>query len=130
MQFCLFSVLLAHFPFLFLRMFAFFDIGVYPLKLDIYLPHMTDTKIQKRTQRRNFLRPDRSLCSEWRSDRSLRSDRAVCVLGRYVATELGWSSVATSRPSCVCARSLRSDRARLELGRYVEIELCACSVST
>uniref|UniRef100_A0A0D3DL73 Uncharacterized protein n=1 Tax=Brassica oleracea var. oleracea TaxID=109376 RepID=A0A0D3DL73_BRAOL len=27
--------------------------------------------------------------------RLLRSDRAVCVLGRYIATELGWSSVAT-----------------------------------
>ncbi|KAF3499437.1 hypothetical protein F2Q69_00042641 [Brassica cretica] len=31
-------------------------------------------RIQKRTQRRTFLRPDRSLCSEWRSDRSLRSE--------------------------------------------------------
>ncbi|KAF2561803.1 hypothetical protein F2Q70_00015053 [Brassica cretica] len=44
MQFCVFSVLLAHFPFLFSCMFAFFDIGVYPLKLDIYLPNLTDTK--------------------------------------------------------------------------------------
>ncbi|KAF2570560.1 hypothetical protein F2Q70_00004557 [Brassica cretica] len=43
--------------------------------------------------------------------RSLRSDRAVYVLGRYVATELEWSSVATQRPSCVRAWSLRSDRA-------------------
>ncbi|KAF3509205.1 hypothetical protein F2Q69_00009494 [Brassica cretica] len=83
-------------------------------------------RIQKRTQRRNFLRPERSLCSEWRSDRSLRNDRAVCVL----ATELGWSSVATSRPRCACARSLRSDRARVEPCRYVEIEPCACSVAT
>ncbi|WZZ50672.1 hypothetical protein YC2023_050779 [Brassica napus] len=62
--------------------------------------------------------------------RSLRSDQAVCVLGRYVATELGWSSVATSRPSCVRARSLRSDRAWLELGRYVATEQCACSAAT
>ncbi|KAF3513147.1 hypothetical protein F2Q69_00007768 [Brassica cretica] len=31
-------------------------------------------RIQKRTQRRTFLRPDSSLCSEWRSDRSLRSE--------------------------------------------------------
>ncbi|KAF3579174.1 hypothetical protein DY000_02031030 [Brassica cretica] len=62
--------------------------------------------------------------------RSLRSVRAVCVLGRYVVTELGWSSVPTSRPSCVRARSLRSDRAWLELGRYVATELCACSVAT
>ncbi|KAF2602853.1 hypothetical protein F2Q70_00026129 [Brassica cretica] len=56
--------------------------------------------------------------------------RAVCVLSRYVATELGWISVATSRPSCVRARSLRSDRAWLELGRYVATEPCACSVAT
>ncbi|KAF3507087.1 hypothetical protein F2Q69_00006935 [Brassica cretica] len=40
---------------------------------------------------------------------SLRSDRAVCVIGRYVATELRWSSVAMSRPSHVHARSLCSD---------------------
>ncbi|CAN7139385.1 unnamed protein product [Brassica rapa subsp. narinosa] len=45
--------------------------------------------------------------------RSLRSDRAVCVLGRYVATELS-----------VYARSLRSDRAVCVLGRYVATELC------
>ncbi|KAF2573041.1 hypothetical protein F2Q70_00004062 [Brassica cretica] len=31
-------------------------------------------RIQKRSQRRTFLRPDRSLCSEWRSDRSLHSE--------------------------------------------------------
>ncbi|KAF3547532.1 hypothetical protein DY000_02008238 [Brassica cretica] len=67
--------------------------------------------------------------------RSLRSDRAVCMLGRYVATELGWSSVATSRPSLAGARSrrarsLRSDRAWLEIGRYVATEPCACSVAT
>ncbi|KAF3487524.1 hypothetical protein F2Q69_00052602 [Brassica cretica] len=79
--------------------------------------------IQKRTQRRNFLRPEMSLCSEWR-------DRAVCVLGRNIATELGWSSVATSRPSCVRARSLRSDRAWLELCRYVATELGLSFVAT
>ncbi|KAF3536481.1 hypothetical protein F2Q69_00021381 [Brassica cretica] len=85
--------------------------------------------------------------------RSLRSDRAVCVLGRYIATELCACSVATSRPSCVrarslrsdravCvidryvatsgvrARSLRSDRAVCVLGCYVATELCACSVAT
>ncbi|KAF2609206.1 hypothetical protein F2Q68_00043101 [Brassica cretica] len=50
--------------------------------------------------------------------RSLRSDRAGRTLGRYVATELGSSSVATQRPSGTDARSLRSDRAWLELGRY------------
>ncbi|KAF3571828.1 hypothetical protein F2Q69_00059262 [Brassica cretica] len=107
-------------------------------------------RIQKRTQMRTFLSPDRSLCSEWSdravyvlgryvatelcvcsvATRSLRSDRAVCVLGRYVATELGWSSVATSQPSYVRARSLRSDRAWLELGRYVATESCTCSVDT
>ncbi|KAF3523288.1 hypothetical protein F2Q69_00047819 [Brassica cretica] len=41
MQFCLFSVLLAYFPFLFSCMFTIFDIGVHPLKLDIYLPNLT-----------------------------------------------------------------------------------------
>ncbi|KAF3506728.1 hypothetical protein F2Q69_00005735 [Brassica cretica] len=46
--------------------------------------------------------------------RSLRSDRAVCVLGRYVATELGWRLVATV----------------YVLGRYVATEPCACSVAT
>ncbi|KAF3598248.1 hypothetical protein F2Q69_00036879 [Brassica cretica] len=159
-------------------------------------------RIQRRTQRRNFLRPCRSLRSEWRSDRSLRSEwkqtkksptcfrrryiatggltgryvasgskprrvllvfvvksqwklrlrrndkrfdedskenakedlsealqvttyRAVCVLGRYVATELCACSVATWRPSCVRARSLHGDRAVCVLGRYVATELCA-----
>ncbi|KAF3558664.1 hypothetical protein F2Q69_00012680 [Brassica cretica] len=57
-------------------------------------------RIQKRTQRRTFLRPDRSLCSEWRSDRSLRSEwKSWLELGRYVATE-----------PCACSVS-RSDRA-------------------
>ncbi|KAF2540089.1 hypothetical protein F2Q70_00015050 [Brassica cretica] len=53
-------------------------------------------------QRRTLFRLDRSLRSEWRvglssvatygpsrvRSRSLRSDRAVCVLGRYVETDL------------------------------------------
>ena len=43
--------------------------------------------------------------------RSLRSDRAIVPLGRYVATELSQ------------ARSLRSDRALVPLGRYVATEL-------
>ncbi|KAF2533200.1 hypothetical protein F2Q70_00029698 [Brassica cretica] len=60
--------------------------------------------IQKRTQRRTFLRPERALCSEWSSDRSLCSE---------------WS-----------VQSLRSDRVWLELGRYVATELCACSVAS
>ena len=41
MQFYLFSVLLAYFPFLFSCMFAIFNIGVYPLKHYIYLPNLT-----------------------------------------------------------------------------------------
>ncbi|KAG5375005.1 hypothetical protein IGI04_039601, partial [Brassica rapa subsp. trilocularis] len=52
--------------------------------------------------------------------RSLRSDRAIVPLGRYVATELKprlGRYVATERP----ARSLRSDRAP-KLGRYVATE--------
>ncbi|KAF3596818.1 hypothetical protein DY000_02022518 [Brassica cretica] len=44
-------------------------------------------------------------------------------LGRYVATELEPSSVATQRPSSSQARSLRSDRASVLLGRYVATEL-------
>ncbi|KAF2538390.1 hypothetical protein F2Q68_00021223 [Brassica cretica] len=56
--------------------------------------------------------------------KSLRRDRAVCVLSRYVATELGWSL----RPSRVRPRSLRSDRAVCVLGRYVATELGLCVV--
>ncbi|KAF3548538.1 hypothetical protein DY000_02007840 [Brassica cretica] len=58
--------------------------------------------------------------------RSLRCDRVVYVLGRYVATEpteIGWISVAMQRPSHVRTRSLHSDRPWLELGRYVETYL-------
>ncbi|KAF2574516.1 hypothetical protein F2Q70_00004201 [Brassica cretica] len=66
--------------------------------------------------------------------RSLRSDRAVCVLGRYVATKPCACSVDTYRPSLVRTRSLRSDRsvdrAWLELGRYVATEPCTCLVAT
>ncbi|KAF3571618.1 hypothetical protein F2Q69_00059447 [Brassica cretica] len=53
------------------------------------------------------LRSDRALARA----RSLRSDRAVCVLGRYVATEF-WLEL------------------RLELGLYVATEPCAFSVAT
>ncbi|KAF2603645.1 hypothetical protein F2Q70_00026125 [Brassica cretica] len=65
---------------------------------------------------------DRSRSFEVRA-RSLRSDCAVGVLGRYIATELDSSSVATSRPSSTRARSLRSDRAVCMLGLRVLIEL-------
>ncbi|KAF2617197.1 hypothetical protein F2Q68_00038874 [Brassica cretica] len=44
------------------------------------------------------------------------SDRDAHVLGPYVATELGQSSVATYRPSRVHARSLCNDRAWLVRG--------------
>jgi len=49
-------------------------------------------RIKNRTQRRTFLSPYRSLRSEWRFGlscvraRSLHNDRAVYLLGRYVAT--------------------------------------------
>ncbi|KAF3537209.1 hypothetical protein F2Q69_00021454 [Brassica cretica] len=79
-------------------------------------------RIQKRTQRRTFLRPYRSLRSEW---------RVGTRLGRYVATELGLRatepcacSFPTLRPSRVRACSLRYDRAVCVLGRYVVTELC------
>ncbi|KAF3499584.1 hypothetical protein F2Q69_00043120 [Brassica cretica] len=66
--------------------------------------------------------------------RSLRSDRAVCVLGRNVATKPCACSVDTYRPSLVRTRSLCSDRsvdrAWLELGRYVATEPCTCLVAT
>ncbi|KAF3533330.1 hypothetical protein DY000_02042592 [Brassica cretica] len=57
--------------------------------------------------------------------RSLRSDQTERMLGRYVATDLGSSSVATTR-----ARSLRRDRAGRVLGRYVATELGSSSVAT
>ncbi|KAG5410332.1 hypothetical protein IGI04_006651 [Brassica rapa subsp. trilocularis] len=58
-------------------------------------------------------RPARSLRSNQAraKARSLRSDRVIVPLGRYVATELSQ------------ARSLRSDRAIVPLGRYVATEL-------
>ncbi|KAF3559234.1 hypothetical protein F2Q69_00010963 [Brassica cretica] len=56
--------------------------------------------------------------------------RYVCVLGRYVATELCACSVSTSRPSCVRARSLRRDRAVCVLGRYGATELDLSLVAT
>ncbi|KAG5384649.1 hypothetical protein IGI04_036119 [Brassica rapa subsp. trilocularis] len=68
-------------------------------------------------------------------------DRAVFVLGRYVATEQCVCSVATDRAVCVLGRyvateqrvrvrSLRSDQAVCVLGCYVATEPCACSVAT
>ncbi|KAF2561828.1 hypothetical protein F2Q70_00016934 [Brassica cretica] len=62
--------------------------------------------------------------------RSLRSDRAVCVLGRYVATEPCKCSIATKRLSLAGARLLRSVRAVFVLGLYVATEPCAWSVPT
>ncbi|KAF2533292.1 hypothetical protein F2Q70_00030827 [Brassica cretica] len=62
--------------------------------------------------------------------RSLHSDRAWLELGRYVATELGSSSVTTSRPSGMRAQSLHRDRTWLELGRYVATQWDARSVAT
>ncbi|KAF3534985.1 hypothetical protein DY000_02039613 [Brassica cretica] len=61
--------------------------------------------------------------------RSLRSDRAGRTFGRYVATELGSSSVATTELGSN-ARSLRSDRAGRTLGRYVATELGSSLVAT
>ncbi|KAF3586715.1 hypothetical protein F2Q69_00030355 [Brassica cretica] len=64
-------------------------------------------------------RPSHVHAQSLRSDRasgrarSLRSERAVYMLGTYVATE----------PSSVRARLLRSDRAVYVLGSYVTIEL-------
>ncbi|WZZ03184.1 hypothetical protein YC2023_089105 [Brassica napus] len=54
--------------------------------------------------------------------RSLRSDRARTLRGRYVATEHARCSVATQRPSTHAARSLHSDRAHMLLGCYVATE--------
>ncbi|WZZ88528.1 hypothetical protein YC2023_117107 [Brassica napus] len=54
--------------------------------------------------------------------RSLRSEGAEQMLGRYVTTELGSSGTD--------ARLLRSDRAWLELGRYVATERDGRSVAT
>ncbi|KAF3526870.1 hypothetical protein F2Q69_00047391 [Brassica cretica] len=70
---------------------------------------------------------------------SLRNDRTERTLGRYVAPELGSSSVDTLRPSLARARSLRSDRVERTLsryvaterdGRYVATELGSSSVAT
>ena len=55
--------------------------------------------------------------------RSLRNDRNVHVLGRYVATELGSNSVATLQPSSVHAWLLRSDRAWLGRVPFAVLEL-------
>ncbi|KAG5374503.1 hypothetical protein IGI04_042183 [Brassica rapa subsp. trilocularis] len=97
------------------------------------------------------LRKKESRCPTKARNRSLRSDRAIVPLGRYVATELepklatelkpklghyiATERSSRSRPSDRPARSLRSDRARAKarsrrsdraivpLGRYVVTEL-------
>ncbi|KAG5373917.1 hypothetical protein IGI04_042764, partial [Brassica rapa subsp. trilocularis] len=55
--------------------------------------------------------------------RSLRSDRALVPLGRYVATRSSASSVATYVATELEPSPLRSDRAIVPLGRYVATEL-------
>ncbi|KAF2597580.1 hypothetical protein F2Q68_00009678 [Brassica cretica] len=52
--------------------------------------------------------------------RLLRSDRAVCLLGRYVTTEPCTCSVATQRPSLAGDRSLRSDLAVISTETPIE----------
>ncbi|KAG5393175.1 hypothetical protein IGI04_023138 [Brassica rapa subsp. trilocularis] len=69
-----------------------------------------------------LLRSDRARAKA----RSLRSDRVIVPLGRYVATELSQDRPARSLRSDRArakARSLRSDRAIVPLGRYVATEL-------
>ncbi|KAF3579923.1 hypothetical protein DY000_02031625 [Brassica cretica] len=96
-------------------------------------------RIQKRTQRRTFLRPDRSLCSKWRSDRSLCSEwkqakKSPTCFRPKISTETPIETKGLTsryvRPSLAGARSLCRDRAWLELGRYVATEPCAFSVAT
>nr|VDD35557.1 unnamed protein product [Brassica oleracea] len=117
-------------------------------------PKIYFSELDMRGDRFSIFREFRSVCKIWTNsyetiyrDRKnhLRlssldyppSDRAVCVLDRYVATELCACSVATggwsfhtSRPSGMCARSLRSDRAWLELGRYLATGRDGRSVAT
>ncbi|KAF3583061.1 hypothetical protein DY000_02031181 [Brassica cretica] len=81
--------------------------------------------------RARSLRSGRAWLRAW----TLRTDRDVCVLGcyvatepwlqlgRYVATEPCACSVATQRPSRARARSLRSDRAWLVRGPMAILEL-------
>ncbi|KAG5384929.1 hypothetical protein IGI04_036399, partial [Brassica rapa subsp. trilocularis] len=74
------------------------------------------------------LRKKESRCPTKARNRSLRSDRAIVPLGRYVATELEpklGRYVATERSDRARAKaqSLRSDRAIVPLGRYVATEL-------
>ncbi|KAF3505648.1 hypothetical protein F2Q69_00008107 [Brassica cretica] len=61
---------------------------------------------------------------------SLRNYGTCTLPGRYVATELEPSSVATYRPNVRPARSLRSDRARGKLDHYVATELEPSLVAT
>ncbi|KAF3550560.1 hypothetical protein DY000_02007208 [Brassica cretica] len=65
----------------------------------------------RRLGRARSLRSDRAVYVLSRYVVTELSDRAVYMLGRYVATELGEILVAMQRPSRVRARSLRSDRA-------------------
>ncbi|KAF3570107.1 hypothetical protein F2Q69_00059121 [Brassica cretica] len=74
----------------------------------------------RRFRRAQSLRNDQAVDRALARTRSLRRDRAGCVLGRDVATEL-WLEL--SRPSRVCARSLRSDRAWLFRGLIAILEL-------
>ncbi|KAF3522743.1 hypothetical protein F2Q69_00048888 [Brassica cretica] len=58
----------------------------------------------KENAKEDLFRTDRSLRSEWRVGlSSVATDRAVCVLGRYVVTELCACSVATKRLSYALA---------------------------
>ncbi|KAG5388713.1 hypothetical protein IGI04_030254 [Brassica rapa subsp. trilocularis] len=68
------------------------------------------------TQLGRYVATEHAHCSHAHAARSLRSDRARTLLGRYVATEHAHA-----------ARSLRSDRARTLLGRYVATEHAHCS---
>ncbi|KAF3495801.1 hypothetical protein DY000_02052691 [Brassica cretica] len=63
--------------------------------------------------------------------RSLCSDRAVCVLGRYVATELclELGRYVATELRLELGRYVMTEL-RLELGRYVATKPYACSVAT
>ncbi|KAF3591164.1 hypothetical protein DY000_02021208 [Brassica cretica] len=65
-----------------------------------------------------------------KSYQTLKRNKSITHLGRYVATEQAHGSVATQRPSSSQARALRSDRARTQLGRDVATELQPSSVAT
>ncbi|KAF3541058.1 hypothetical protein F2Q69_00022872 [Brassica cretica] len=80
-------------------------------------------RIQKTTQRRNFLRPDRSLCSEWRSDRLLRSEwkqakKSPTCIRRKISTE---TPIETKRKALRCGfkRERKGGPFLGLIGRYV-----------